>query len=136
MEAVEQADGAEPEEAGPAEEEISEKERHDNQRNLELRPDGIPRPHHVRAPLLHARRFPLVQPPQVCPPEPSVPRTRDVVDGIRVRMMIPVVRDPGARSPRTVETRKENESLLNDRVQLDSAMRQPPVIPNGCPEAA
>src|SRR5215467_1562134 len=136
MEAVEQTDGAEPEKAGPAEEEISEKERHDNERNLKLCPDGIPRPHHIRAPLLHARRFPLIQPPQMRPPESSVPWARDVVNRIRFRMMIPVVRDPGAWSSRTVETCKENENLLNDRVQLDCAMRQPPVISNGCSEAA
>src|SRR5215831_8686036 len=61
MEAVEQTKSTEPEEAGPAEEEIPEKDRHDNQRNLQPGPDRIPGSHHIGAPLLHARWFPLIQ---------------------------------------------------------------------------
>src|SRR4051794_39121005 len=97
MEAIEQPDRAEPEESGPAEEEVSKTERDHDERSLELGPDRIPRLHQVRAPLLHAGGFPLVQPAQVSPPEAAMPRARYIIQRVRICMMVSVVRDPCAR---------------------------------------
>src|SRR5919197_2311214 len=84
MEAVQHPNGAEPEETGPAEEQVSKTERKGDQRNLKLGPERVPRPHQIREPLLHARWFPLVEPTQMSPPETAVTRARDIVDRVRI----------------------------------------------------
>ena len=55
-------------------------------------------------------------------------RARYVIDCVRVRMMIAMIRDPGAGRARSVETRKENQNLLDRRMELYRAMRETAMI--------
>src|SRR5207247_1889523 len=97
VKAVDHADGADPEEARPPKQEVAEYEGNSDERDLKLRPNRVPRPHQIRAPLLHAGRLPLIEPSQVCPPEPAVTGTRYIVDRVGVGVMIAMIRDPRAR---------------------------------------
>src|SRR5262245_27263254 len=111
MQAVKHPNRAEPEETSPAEQEITETERECNERNLQRGPNRIARAHQVRTPLLHTGGFPLIKPSEVCPPESAMTRTRYVIDGIGVRVVIAMICDPGAGSTGTVETGKKNQDL-------------------------
>src|SRR5438445_1826244 len=61
------------------------------------------------------------------PPKTAMARTRDIVHRVRIRVMIPVVRDPRARRTRAVKNRTKNQKLLNYGIEFDCAMRQVPV---------
>ena len=74
VKAVKHADSAEPEKPCPAKHEVPETERDHHQRDLDFSPKRVSRFHEIRAPFFHARRFPLIKPPHVSPPETAVPR--------------------------------------------------------------
>src|SRR3989442_15998610 len=97
MQAIQQANGTKPKETRPAEKEVAETERNCDKRDLHLCPEGISSTHYIGAPLFHARGFPLIKPSQMRPPNPAMARTGDIVHGVRIRVMISVVRDPCAR---------------------------------------
>src|SRR5881409_1962782 len=127
VQAIQQANGTKPKETRPAEKEVAETERNCDKRDLHLCPEGVSSAHYIGAPLFHARRFPLVKPSQMRPPKPAVARTRDIVHGVRIRVMISMVRDPCARGTRTVKNRAKNQKLFNYRIEFDCAMRKVPV---------
>jgi hypothetical protein len=62
--------------------------------------------------------------------------TGHVIDRIRIRMMVSVIRDPGARGTRTIEDREKNQDLLDNRVEFYSTMRESPMIADRRAEAA
>src|SRR5215471_10865975 len=130
MQAIDHANCADPEKAGPAKQEITKEEGNNNEWDLKLCPDHVSGPDQIRAPFLHAGGFPLIKPAQMRPPESAMPRARDVVNGIGIRVVIPVVSHPGVRRSGTVEYGAEYQELLDDRVQLDRAMRERAVIPD------
>src|SRR5262245_42811997 len=82
----------------------------------------------IRTPLLHAGRFPLVEPAQMRPPETTVARTRHIIDGVRVRMMIAMIRNPRARRAGSIETREKDQQLLHGGMELDRAMSESAMI--------
>src|SRR5438552_2890403 len=128
VQAVHHPNGANPEEAGPTEQEIAEADRNRDERDLQLRPERIAGTDHVGTPFLHTRWFPLIEPSKMRPPESAMPRTRDVVDGVGVRVMVSVVRDPRAGRSRAIEDCEENQNLFNNRMEFDGAMRKRAVI--------
>src|SRR5438105_11517628 len=130
VQAVKHSNGAEPEETGPAKEQVSEAERKCDERNLQPGPQRVSRTHQIRAPLLHARRFPLVEPAQMGPPETTMARARHVVDRVGVGVMISMVRDPSARGARAVGDRKKNENLFDYRIEFHRSVGETAVIPD------
>src|SRR5437763_1262858 len=66
------------------------------------------------------------------PPETAVPRAGNIVESICVGVMISVVRNPCTGSTRSVKHGKENKQLFDDRIQLDSAMRQRAMVTDRC----
>ena len=97
VKAVDETDGTQPEEAFPSKKKITKADRNEHQRDLQLGPKRISAANHVRGPNLHGRRLPLIEPSQMGPPESTMTRTGHVIDSIRLRMMIPMVRDPCIR---------------------------------------
>ena len=57
---------------------------------------------------------------------------RHIIDRIGVCVMIAMIRDPRAGRARAIEARKENQNLLNDRMQLNRAMREAAMVADGC----
>src|SRR5205823_6487645 len=119
---------AEPKETGPAKKEVTETERSCDKRKLHLRPERVSRTHQVGTPLLHARGFPLVKPSEMSPPETAMPRTRHVVDGVGIRMVISMVRNPGTRRSGSIEDCEKDQNLLDDRVEFDRTMGERTMI--------
>ena len=97
VKAVDETDCTQPEQTFPSKKKVTKADRNEDQRNLQLGPKGISAANHVRGPDLHGRRLPLIEPSQMGPPESTMTRTGHVIDSIRLRMMIPMVRDPCIR---------------------------------------
>ena len=72
MEAIHEANGAQPEESRPSEKKVSERKGQNDQVWLNSCPEQVTGMDQIRAPLVHAGRIPLIQPPEVSPPEASV----------------------------------------------------------------
>ena len=70
------------------------------------------------------------------PPEAAVAWAGNVVNGVRIRVMISVVCDPGTGRTGAVEHRKENENLLYNRIELYGTMGKSAVIADGGAETA
>src|SRR5262245_36250935 len=83
---------------------------------------------HVGAPLLHAGRFPLIEPAQVSPPESSVSWTRYVVYRVGVGVVVAMIGDPGTRSTGPIEDCKQNEDLFDGGIELECSMRKSAMI--------
>jgi len=133
---VHQANGAQPEEASPPEEEVAERDGDHQKQRLDLYPEHIAGLDHIGCPLFHRRRCPLIQPAQVCPPESAVTRTRNIFECVRVGMMLSVIRNPRAWGSGPIEACEENQDLLHDSIQFDRAMGQGTVIPDGGSQAS
>jgi hypothetical protein len=57
-------------------------------------------------------------------------RAGNIIDGVRVRVMVSVIRNPRIRGSGTIEHREEYQQLLRNRIELHSPMRERPMIPN------
>jgi hypothetical protein len=68
----------------------------------------------------------------VRPPETTVPRAGNIVESVGIGVMISVVRNPGTGSTRSVENGKENKQLFDNRIQLNSTMRERSMVTDRC----
>ena len=136
MQAVNHSNGAEPEKPSPAKQEISKADRDCDKCGLKLGPNHVSRMHQIGAPLLHTGRLPLVKPSQVRPPEATVTRTGHIINRVGVCMMIAMICDPGTRGAGTVETRKENQNLLDHRMKFHRTMSQTAMVADCRSQAA
>src|SRR5438552_14335539 len=125
---VDQADRAYPEQAGPAEQEVTKKDGSDDERDLKLGPNRISLADQIRTPLLHRRWFPLIQPSQMRPPESAVAGAGDILDRIGFGMVISMVRDPRVRRSRPIKDRSEDEHLLDNPIEFHCSMGEPAVV--------
>lgn len=136
VEAIDQTERSEPEETCPTEQEVAEGQGYHDQVRLHLGPEKISGADQVGAPLIHARRLPLIEPSQVRPPETAMPRAGYIVDGICVCVMIAMVRDPRARRARSIEDREENENLFDDDVEFHCTVGQSTMVTDRGAQAA
>ena len=136
MQDVDKPNRTNPEQARPAEQEVAKTDGDEDERDLKLVPRHVSRPHDIGTPLPHRGRFPLIQPPQMCPPETAVPRAGHVVNGVCVCMMITMICDPRARRARSVEYCGEHKQLLDNGIQLNRPVGKCAVVCDGCSECA
>src|SRR5665213_1163489 len=60
----------------------------------------------------------------MCPPESAMLGARDVVGGVRARVVMPVVSNPAGRRSGAVKNGPENQCVLDEFVQPQRSVRQ------------
>src|SRR5262245_42686377 len=64
------------------------------------------------------------------PPEPTVPRAGNVIDRVGIGVVVAMVGNPRTGCAGAVEYGKQNEDLLDDRMEFHGSMRKRAVIPD------
>ena len=90
----------------------------------------------LRTPLLFIGRCRLIEPPQVGPPKATLLWARDIFERIRVGVMMAMIGDPTDRRAAAIENGPENQEVLDELVELESAMREQAMITNGYAETS
>ena len=135
VERVHQPDGAQPKERRPSGHE-SRNQRDGYDGDLETFPHSEPAIVHIRTPPPNFGARPLIYPPDMRPPKASVARAGDVLRGIRFRMMVTMIGDPGHRVAGGVEDSEEYEDVLYRPIQFQGTVRKSAVETDGRSDAA
>ncbi len=137
VERIEQANGAHPEKAHPAETENQATENgKKNDGCFGPAPDLVNAARKFRRPTLFVGGLGLVQPAQMRPPESALLRTGDVLRQVGDGVMQAVVCHPTRWMAGAVEHRPKDQKLLDERVGPERLVREHSVITNRRAESA
>ena len=132
---VHQANGADPKKSLPAECQAA-AQREQYHRRFRVSPYIVGPPVQFRTPLLTVCRAGLIEPAEVSPPEATVLGAGNVLGGVGIGMMMPVIGDPTGRISGAVEHGTEDQQVLDHFVHLNSPVRQHSMVTDGCPQAS
>src|SRR5260370_24284959 len=118
MQRIHQPDCAHPEEALPSQN-SSTQQRDQDDGDFSISPQFVDSLVELRTPVLSIRTGRLIQPAQVCPPEPAMRGTGDILGRVGLGVVMPMVSDPTGGSACAREHGKANQPVLDYFVQIN-----------------